>query len=133
MKIEMDANQYQILASRMLVDEPPTPVTPQEIMILWNAIGAAGEAGELANMIKKGILHRHGVDPEKIRDEIGDVLWYLAGLCTQFGFTLGDAMESNIAKLKKRYPDGFSEQDSKLREEIHNNWTRFSSTQSNDY
>ena len=112
----MTPNEYKKLAARTLVDEPPTVVTQKEVMILWNAIGAAGEAGELANTIKKGILHRHGIDTEKLKEEIGDTLWYLAGLCTQFNFDLDEVMQINIEKLRKRYPAGFSESDSINRE-----------------
>lgn len=47
--------------------------------------------------------------------ELGDVLWYVAALCTKFGFDMGDVMAVNIEKLKKRYPDGYNSRDSVAR------------------
>lgn len=64
-------------------------------------------------MVKKGILHKHGLDKDKLANEIGDCLWYLAGLCTVIGLYLGDVMDGNIAKLEVRYPNGFDYEDSK--------------------
>jgi NTP pyrophosphatase (non-canonical NTP hydrolase) len=81
-------------------------------MIVWNAIGLAGEAGEVAELVKKSIFHRHGIDRSKLEKEIGDCLWYLAALCTKLDLKMGHIMDSNIAKLKERYPNGFSSEDS---------------------
>ena len=104
----MTPNEYQQLAKRTLIDTPEIMPSGLEVMILWNAIGLGGESGEIEDLIKKGILHGHGVDREKLKKELGDCLWYIAGLATQYGFTLEDVMEANIAKLKERYPAGFS-------------------------
>lgn len=108
----MTPNEYQKLAKRTLLDVPTQPLSPEETMIIWNAVGLAGEAGEIVDYLKKGIFHRHGYDSGILKGEIGDLLWYAAGLATQHGFTLEEAMEFNIAKLKNRYPDGFSTSDS---------------------
>lgn len=111
----MDARQYQILAKRTLIDKPDQPLTGEETMKIWNAIGVAGEAGEICDLIKKGIFHQHGIDVEKLKKEIGDVCWYLAGLATQFNLDFGEILEANIEKLKQRYPNGFTSDDSKRR------------------
>lgn len=108
----MTPNEYQQLAKRTLIDVPTQPLTPEETMIIWNVIGLAGEAGEVADYLKKGIFHRHGYDADVVREELGDLLWYVAGLCTQLGFSLEDVMQGNIDKLKARYPGGFSVEDS---------------------
>jgi NTP pyrophosphatase (non-canonical NTP hydrolase) len=84
-------------------------------MIVWNAVGIAGEAGEVVDNIKKAIFHQHGLDRQKLKEELGDLLWYMAGLCTQLGLSLDEVMVSNIEKLRKRYPGGFSVEDSKNR------------------
>jgi NTP pyrophosphatase (non-canonical NTP hydrolase) len=84
-------------------------------MILWNALGIGGEAGEVVDYIKKGILHEHGISKDVLKEELGDLLWYIAGLCTQFGISLEDVMTYNIEKLRNRYPEGFSIEDSKNR------------------
>jgi NTP pyrophosphatase (non-canonical NTP hydrolase) len=88
-------------------------------MIVWNAVGIAGEAGEVVDNIKKGIFHQHGLDENKVKEELGDLLWYVAGLCTQLGLDLDEVMVANIEKLQKRYPGGFSVEDSKNR---HTEW-----------
>lgn len=104
----MDASDYQQQAARTLIDAPGFELTDQETMAIWNAIGLTGEAGEVADQIKKGIFHRHGLDLDKLEEEIGDLLWYAAALCTTLGLDLTGIMEMNIEKLKQRYPDGYS-------------------------
>ena len=104
----MDPNTYQKLASRTLTDAPEKPLVDEEAMLVWNALGLTGEAGEVAEYIKKAVFHRHELDREKLKKELGDVLWYTAALCTNLGFNLEDVMALNIEKLQERYPDGFS-------------------------
>jgi NTP pyrophosphatase (non-canonical NTP hydrolase) len=79
------------------------------------ALAVAGEAGELADLIKKHVFHGHDIDPREIGEEIGDVLWGLAKLCDAYGLDLGNQAARNIYKLSQRYPDGFSEQASRER------------------
>jgi NTP pyrophosphatase (non-canonical NTP hydrolase) len=111
----MNANEYQKLASRTLIDRPDFEIADNDMMIVWNALGLAGEAGECVDAIKKGILHQHGLDRDKMKKELGDVAWYLAALCTKLDLDLGDVFEANIEKLKTRYPDGYKSADSKRR------------------
>ena len=111
----MDANEYQKLASRTLIEKPDQPLTDLETMIVWNLIGLCGEAGELAEMIKHRIFHRHEngeIDIENLMEELGDLLWYVAAICTETGVSLEKVMEFNITKLKKRYPNGYNIEDS---------------------
>lgn len=108
----MDAHEYQRQAARTLIDAPGFDIDNENMMILWNALGLAGEAGEVAEMVKKGILHQHGLFYEKMAKELGDCLWYIAALCTKMDLDMGDVMAANIEKLKVRYPDGFSSGDS---------------------
>lgn len=70
------------------------------------------DAGEVAELVKKGLLHRHGLDLQKLHKELGDVCWYIAALCTECGFDLGDVLNANIAKLQTRYPNGYRAADS---------------------
>ena len=108
----MNLSEYQQLAGR-------TRNTKLEIRdnLLHSALGAAGEAGEIANKVKKHIFHRHINERAAIIEEIGDVLWYLADLCTTLGVSLDSVAQGNIAKLEQRYPDGFSPQRSINRED----------------
>lgn len=79
-------------------------------------LGITGEAGEVADHIKKVIGHGHPMDKEKLKLEIGDVLWYVAVLSNRLGFKLSDVAEANTAKLIARYGDKFSIQRSLNRE-----------------
>ena len=77
--------------------------------IINACLGLAGEVGEVNDMIKKTIFHRHQIEGEDIKKEISDCMWYIALMCESFGFNMNEIAEINIEKLKKRYPDGFSE------------------------
>ncbi len=85
--------------------------------ILNFALGIAGEAGEIVDIVKKLIFHNHPADKEKMRDELGDQLWYVTRMASRYGLTLEEVAKANIDKLKKRYPDGFSQEKSINREE----------------
>ena len=78
--------------------------------ILYPALGLTGEAGEVANKVKK--IVRDGVDNmppdwrEQIAGEIGDVLWYCAALATDLNMSLGQVAMSNKNKLSSRKERG---------------------------
>ena len=72
------------------------------------ALGIAGEAGEVADHIKKHIGHGHPLDKQAIAKELGDVLWYVAAMANVLDFPLEKIAQMNIDKLKARYPNGFS-------------------------
>lgn len=83
-----------------------------ERRLMVAALGLAGEAGEFANLVKKMTAHGHPLDNDALEDELGDVLWYLAEAATSCGLDLGMIGKNNIQKLQKRYPQGFSSEDS---------------------
>lgn len=114
----MKANEYQELAARTLIDKPDFEITPEQVMIAWNALGLAGEAGEVADLVKKGIFHQHGIDREKMKKELGDVAWYLSALCKEFDLTLEEVLSHNIEKLKARFPEGYSAERTTFKEGI---------------
>jgi NTP pyrophosphatase (non-canonical NTP hydrolase) len=114
----MKASDYQQLAARTLIDEPTRAYSAAETMLVWNVIGLAGEAGELAEHVKKGVFHDHGVDVAVIKKELGDVLWYAAAIATKVGLDLGAVMDANIEKLRARYPNGFTSADSIARRDV---------------
>jgi len=75
--------------------------------LAYLGLGLAGEAGEVANKIKK--LIRDGDDPEmrhQIRTELGDVIWYLARLSDELGTSLKAVAASNRLKLQSRKDRG---------------------------
>jgi NTP pyrophosphatase (non-canonical NTP hydrolase) len=84
-------------------------------------LGAAGEGGEIADLIKKVLYHKGGIfedsDREKLVKELGDVLWYVAFACNTLNTTLEELMWENMEKLKERYPTGeFREEDFRRKE-----------------
>jgi NTP pyrophosphatase (non-canonical NTP hydrolase) len=70
------------------------------MMLVWNALGLAGKAGDVAELVKKGVFHRQQVDPARLEKELGDMLWYAAAICTSLGLDLGEIMKANIDRLK---------------------------------
>lgn len=88
------------------------------------ALGLTGEAGEVADLIKKAIYHGRGftpdgaipdngeIDNEDVKDELSDVLFYVSAMAQEFGFTLEEVARHNKEKLEKRYEKGFTVEES---------------------
>lgn len=72
------------------------------------ALGLTGEAGEVADLVKKHIYHGHPLDKDKIVKELGDVLWYIAQACHAINVPMDVVALKNIEKLLARYPVQFS-------------------------
>lgn len=116
----MTLNEYQRLASRTANMDHEKVLgrlrqNTRLIELLNFALGAAGEAGELADDVKKVVFHGHELDAKKLQKETGDALWYLSQVAKALGYNLGAVAEANIEKLRQRYPEGFSEEASKAR------------------
>ena len=80
-------------------------------------VGIAGESGEVCDLMKKTIFHSHPLNKEKLKEELGDLLWYINYLASIQDISLQEIMQYNIEKLKKRYPDGFSARASQERKD----------------
>ena len=95
----MKLNDYQNRARE-------TAVYPYEDGLTYTALGLCGEAGEVAEKIKKFIRGDSRYEEEGINQillpELGDVLWYLANLAYEIGYTLEEVAQNNIDKLNKR-------------------------------
>jgi NTP pyrophosphatase (non-canonical NTP hydrolase) len=90
---------------------PNSTVTNKDRMIV-SAIGLTGEAGEVSEIVKKHLYHEGPLDVDEVKNEIGDIMWYVAFACNTFGLDLQDVIETNVDKLKDRYPGGkFSVED----------------------
>ena len=81
-------------------------------------LGLVCEAGEFGDMIKKHLYQGHALDLNKCAEELGDVLWYLANICNVLNIDLAEVAKGNVEKLKKRYPEGFSKNDSVKRVDV---------------
>lgn len=103
-----DFDDYQALA---LGTASPESLVDERTMLNAAALGLNGEAGEIADHIKKVMFHGHPLDEatrDKIAKEIGDILWYCAMGAKGIGVPLSEIARMNVEKLKKRYPEGFS-------------------------
>lgn len=111
----MTFDQYQQAAARTMA--PTTGIrTEDRHARLILALGLVGEAGEVADLIKKVEGHGHAPDPSKLKAELGDLLWYVSATATAYAIDLDGVATFNIAKLRARYPGGFSQQASRERE-----------------
>lgn len=72
-------------------------------------LGLSTEVGEIIDQYKKHIFYGAKLDPVNIYEEIGDIMWYLAIILRSQGINLEECVMSNIAKLKARYPEKFSQ------------------------
>lgn len=73
---------------------------------LYVALGLNGEAGEVAELVKKAFRDGHAVDRHSLAKELGDVLWYVNAMARDYGLTLEDIAILNIAKLASRKARG---------------------------
>ena len=106
----MDFNTYQTEAAKT--------VSENGFDLRNAALGLCGEAGEFADLVKKFTYQGHDFDKEHLKRELGDIMWYMALAATIIGCDLEDVAETNIAKLRTRYPKGrFESQNSKVRKE----------------
>ena len=100
---DMDFETYQ-------KDAKETAIYPSNLKILYPALGLAGEAGEVANKVKKIARDHKGKMPEnwqhQIASEIGDVLWYCSALASDINVPLGEIAYNNLQKLGKRKKSG---------------------------
>lgn len=98
----MELNEYQRLAQRTcnMTSRPSDKIEN-------GILGMCGEAGECADLLKKYFYQGHDFDREKLAEELGDVLWYIAEGAEGLGFTLEDIAARNVQKLRGRYPEGF--------------------------
>ena len=93
----MNFNEYQKLARS-------TAVYPEEHKVVYPALGLCGEAGEVADKIKKTVRGDTPLDEVtgNIAMELGDVLWYVATLADDLGIPLEDIAHWNVDKLRRR-------------------------------
>jgi len=110
----VNMTEYQLLAARTI-----NPEQPDKEKLINFVFGLAGETGEAIDLLKKIIFHEHDLNDnrDKLAIELGDCLWYIAGIATTAGIDLTEIATRNIEKLRRRYPDGFDPEKSRNREE----------------
>jgi len=69
--------------------------------------GICGESGEVADILKKHLYQGHKLDKEHLKEELGDIMYYIVNLATMYDIDMREVLEMNVEKLLKRYPEGF--------------------------
>ena len=82
----------------------------KEIRLLHAAMGMVTESAEFVDALKKHFYYNRELDTINLKEEIGDVLWYVAIACDTLGVSLEQVMERNIEKLAARYPEKYSDE-----------------------
>jgi len=105
----MTPEQYQIEASR-------TESMIEGIegygksRLIHGILGLTSESGEIADTLKRWLYYSQPLDEDNLKEEIGDLLWYVALICNTLEIQMSDCMESNIRKLQKRFPEKFDKE-----------------------
>lgn len=96
---ELSFSEYQALAKT-------TAIYPENVKVVYPALGLCGETGEVAEKIKKVFRDGNGTisddKKQELAKELGDVMWYLAAMCTDLGLDMGEVAHMNYQKLVDR-------------------------------
>ena len=111
----MDSAEYKRLAVKTesvdMVQITMRLASPRAVRLLHASMGLATESGEFVDQLKRHIFYNKPLDVVNLKEEAGDLLWYLAIALDEIGSSFEEVMGANIAKLKARYPKGFNESD----------------------
>lgn len=108
----MDINEFQRRSIRTLNND----LTWEE-QVSNMIMGLAGESGEIADHIKKVFYQGHELNRKHLAEEIGDLMFYIVNLSTLYDLSMENILDYNIEKLKKRYKNGFTSEESINRQE----------------
>lgn len=84
--------------------------------LLHAGIGLSTEAGEFLDALKKHIFYGKELDRVNLKEELGDLFWYMAIACDELDIEFEPIMKRNIEKLKARYGEKFSETRAEIRD-----------------
>lgn len=101
--VMMELRDYQFLANRTAKD------LGFRDGLIHAALGVTGESGEFADAVKRVAIYEGVPDRANMIEELGDLLWYIAYACEVLGEPLEIVARDNIEKLKKRYPEAYSD------------------------
>lgn len=100
----MNFKEYQKEASRT---DAPLNRDYDKLHAVHMVMGMTTEVGELVDVFKKDLAYNKPVDWVNVKEEIGDLMWYVANFCTINNFDIEEILQTNIDKLRARYPDRF--------------------------
>lgn len=99
----MNIEQYKADSARTLIDKG------YDMNLLHAAMGIGTEAGELLDAFKRKIFYGKELDVVNVKEEIGDIMWYIAILLRELDLDFEDILQLNIDKLRARFPQKFTE------------------------
>ena len=102
--LPMTIEEYEQLASRTV-----NASLTRDQRLLDAAAGLSEEAGEVLGLVRKHLFMGHALDVARVTTELGDALWCLTTTAAALGISLEAVAAANIAKLRKRYPDGYTD------------------------
>jgi NTP pyrophosphatase (non-canonical NTP hydrolase) len=107
-------NDYQDLAMRTEADQVKIlrrlqRMGPAAMRLLDGVVGLCNDAGEVCTQVKRHVEYGEPLDRLAVLEDCGDVLWRICQVLKGAGWTLEEAMEANLRKLRARYPDGFTD------------------------
>jgi NTP pyrophosphatase (non-canonical NTP hydrolase) len=105
----IDAKSYLNVTDRTCKHVPSATIESFDYDMIHAAMGISGEAGEFMDAVKKTHIYGKVLAVDNCKEELGDILWYIALAARTLGTTFEELMEQNIAKLSKRYPDKYSD------------------------
>jgi len=100
----MTLDDYQTAAARTT-----NPRLSDKERLFDAAAGLAEEAGEILGLVRKHVYQAHPLSTDEIRKELGDALWCLTITAQSAGMSLEQVASANVAKLRARYPAGYSD------------------------
>ncbi|MAF89858.1 MAG: hypothetical protein CL674_01195 [Bdellovibrionaceae bacterium] len=100
--VKTESRDFDAIGSRM------AEVRNQRL--LHAGIGLATESGEFLDALKKHVFYGKELDTVNLGEEMGDIFWYCAIIADELGLDFAKVMDTNIAKLKARYGEKFTEQ-----------------------
>lgn len=106
-------NAFKAYQDHAAMTRNPSLRIKEKSSILISALGMCGEAGEVANYLEKVYGQEHHYEKERVIEEVGDTLWYMMDLLTVLGIDIGEVIEENTKKRRRKFPSSsFSARDS---------------------
>ena len=99
----MDILTYKTESARTLIDKG------HDMNLLHAAMGIGTEAGEVLDAFKRKIFYGRQLDVVNVKEEIGDIMWYVAILLRELDLDFEEILQLNIDKLRARFPEKFTE------------------------
>lgn len=103
----MNLKEYSKEASRT---DAPIDDNYNNLHAVHMVMGMVTEVGELQDVYKKHLAYGKPIDEVNEKEEIGDLMWYIINHCNNKGWDLEEILETNIKKLKARFPNKFTKE-----------------------